>query len=301
MYCISADGKTNEAINLPLTSSLVNFSKFKELERKVPFRRFAIKYVVEGCEKYTINGRKFHLHQGQYLLANQKSEGSICIDSKKLVQGICIDLSTSILTEVVASHIRPDTQMPDNSLDTFFTTDAFLENQYNATTTKTGRLLLNLSNIIANNPYHPHHFSKEFYFNIAEKLVEDHQGIHQQMQAISSIKLATRKELTRRIITGKYYIDTNFKSPLTIEEIARESGLSEYHFHRLFKSSYGISPYQYLLNLRLNFSLESIKKSAASLTDIAYEAGFADIYSFSKAFKKHFGQPPSVIARHLIS
>lgn len=92
---------------------------------------------------------------------------------------------------------------------------------------------------------------------------------------------------------GKSYIDSNFKSHLSIEEIAKECGLSEYHFHRLFKSVYGNSPYQYILNKRLNLALEKLKKGNDTLTDIAYEIGFADIYSFSKAFKKNYGVPPS--------
>lgn len=281
------------AKHLPTNSNHINYSLFKEFECKVPFRSFSIKYVVEGCEKYTINGTPFHVTDGQYLLANQFSEGTVHIESKKTVRGICIDLSMNILSEVVASHQRPDTPIADLALDKFFGTPDFLENQYAAAKTNTGHLLLGLGAELSRNPFHAHAFTTEFYYRLAEGLVQDHRPICQQIKAVSSIRLATRKELVRKVNYGKEYMDTYFCQPLEIAAIAKESGLSEYHFYRLFKSVIGKSPYQYILHKRLDAAKHSIITGHSSLTDIALEMGFSDIHAFSKSFKKHFGVAPS--------
>jgi AraC-like DNA-binding protein len=182
-------------------------------------------------------------------------------------------------------------------LEKYFTTPDFLENQYSVFSTNTGKFLSQLDSVLSRNPFHEHELTKEFYYGLAEHLVSDQVAVCKQMLAISSIKPITRKDLARKVMIGKSYIDSNFKSHLSVEEIAKECGLSEYHFHRLFKSVYGNSPYQYLLNKRLNFALEKLKKGNDTLTDIAYEIGFADIYSFSKAFKKNYGVPPSTFNR----
>ncbi len=292
MYSISTETNLTPRM-LPQNSNLVNYSMFRELEKQVPFKRFSVKYVIEGCEKYSINGKKFHLQDGQYLLANQFAEGSIQIDSKKPVKGICIELSMDLLSEVVASHRRPDTLVADIDLDIFFATPAFLENQYNAAHTSTGQLLLGLDKCLSRNPFQPHEFSHEFFYHLAERLVNDNLIVCQQIKSISSIKLVTKKDLMRKLNIGKEFMDTNFRLQLDISMIAKECGLSEYHFFRLFKSVYGKSPYQYLLFKRLESALNLIKKGNDTLTEIAFDTGFADIHSFSKSFKKQFGVPPS--------
>ncbi len=279
--------------NKPTNGNIVVYSLLRELETKLPFKGFSIKYVMEGLETYNVNGQKFQVTGGQYLLANHHAEGTVHIDSKEVVRGICINISNELLTEVVASNLRPDTCRSDFDLEKFFTTPDFLENQYQAFNTHTGSFLKKLDAILSKNPFHEHQLSPAFYYELAEHLVSDQAAICKQMLAISSIKTITRKDLTRRVIMGKNYIDSNFKNQLSIEEIARECGLSEYHFYRLFKTVYATSPYQYLLNKRLSCSLGMLKKGSFSLTDIAYEIGFADIYSFSKAFKKTYGVAPS--------
>lgn len=294
MYSITTETYRNiDASQLPINGNLVNYSVLRDLERVVPFKRFSVKYVIEGCEKYTVNGKKFHLAKGQYLLANCFAEGSIKIDSPKPVKGICIELSMDILSEVVASYRRPDTAIADLALDKFFSTPEFLENQYNAAQTSTGKLLLDLDARLSKNPFHAHEFNHEFFYQLAEHLVIDNANLCQQIKAISSVKLATKKDLIRKLNTGKAFMDTNFSLPMDIAMIAKEAGLSPYHFFRLFKTVYGKSPYQYLLHKRLNSTLVKIQNGNDSLTEIAMNTGFSDIHSFSKTFKKHFGIAPS--------
>src|SRR5215207_10599448 len=87
---------------LPQNSSLVNYSMLNEFYSPAPFRSFSVKYVVEGEELYSVNGKKYTVSDKQYLLANKLSEGYVVVDSKKKVKGICIDVAPNILSEVVA-------------------------------------------------------------------------------------------------------------------------------------------------------------------------------------------------------
>lgn len=282
--------------SLPRNGSLINFSMLRELKTvPVIFRSFSIKYVLEGCERYTVNGNPFHITDGHYLLANSHSEGSVEIDSERVVKGICIDVAPTILSEVVASHLQPGTPISDLDLDRFFTTPDFFENCYPSQRTHVGRFLGELGAELGKSPFEKHEFSKEFYFALSEKLLQDHIPVFKQLQAIQTVKPETKKALLRRVMHGKEYIDACFMQPLSMEAVAQESGLSEYHFFRLFKAIFGTTPHQYLIRKRLEYAHHHLRNGLTNVSEAAHLCGFADIFAFSKSFKKYFGIAPSLV------
>ncbi len=284
---------TSKTISLPKNSNLINYSVLKEFYSRTPFRSFSIKYVVEGSELYSVNGTKYKIENKQYLLANKFSEGFVEVDSKKSVTGICIDVAPDILSEVVASYLKPDTLGSDLNLDSFFNTPSFLENKYKAHQTHLGNYLLSIESVLKENPTQELSFDKEFYYTLSEKIVADHIPVFKQFQSIKAIKSETKKDLLRKIFKARDYIDIYFTHDFTIEKVAKEIGMSEYHFFRLFKLVYKLSPHQYIIKKRLNYAKDLLVKDRPSLSTIAISSGFSDIYSFSKAFKKQFGYSPS--------
>ncbi|MCU0439515.1 MAG: AraC family transcriptional regulator [Raineya sp.] len=271
----------------------VVFSMLTQYHANMPFKNFAIKYVWEGVETYQVNGKNYILQKDQYLLANQYAEGSILIDSKRPVKGICIDIKHSILSEALASFRRPDTEYVDLNLDTFFATDCFVENQYQAKSTHLGLFLNSLGNKIIEEIT----FTEDFYYTICEKLIQDHIPIYKQLQIIPTIKYDTKKHLFRCVYRGKEFIDSHFTENLSIEQIAQEASLSQYHFFRLFKNIYQQTPYQYIHQKRLLFAKQALESGHYSVSDVAIIAGFPDIYTFSKAFKKMYKITPSTLIK----
>lgn len=284
---------TAKKIALPRNSNLINYSVLNEFYSPEPYRSFSIKYVVEGSELYSVNGNKYVVKDKQYLLANKHSEGFVEVDSKKSVTGICIDVAPHILSEVIASYLKPDAAIADLELDTFFNTPSFLENMYSAQHTHLGQYLLQLENMLIHKIASTSDFNKEFYYTLSEKIVEDHVPVIKQLQNVKAIKLETRKALYRKLLKARFYIADKFNTDLSIELVARDCGISEYHFFRLFKSAFGISPHQFLIAQRLNFAKQLIEKERPSMTTLAMETGFPDVASFSKSFKKQFGLSPS--------
>lgn len=284
---------TFSTLQLPGNSSLINYSILKEFYSPKPFRSFSIKYVVNGSELYSVNGTKYIIENRQYLLANKFSEGFVEVDSKRSVTGICIDVSPEILSEVVSSYLQPSAAVSDLALDHFFNSPHFLENKYSAQNTALGKFMLQLEEILANNLQAELNFNEEFYFLLSEKIVADHIPLYKQLQSVKALKTETRKDLLRKVMKGKQYMDQHFSWPLNTRAIATEAGLSEYHFYRLFKSVFQMSPHQYLLNERLQFAKTLLLKERPEISNLAALSGFSDIYSFSKAFKKHFGIAPS--------
>jgi AraC-like DNA-binding protein len=79
----------------------------------------------------------------------------------------------------------------------------------------------------------------------------------------------------------------------TLAELARQAGLSRYHFLRTFKSVTGVTPHQWLIRARLQRAAHQLKGAAASVTQIALDAGFHDLSNFIRTFRREFGLSPS--------
>ena len=78
---------------------------------------------------------------------------------------------------------------------------------------------------------------------------------------------------------------------LSCAELARAAHLSEVYLRRLFVKRYGRAPFQYLTGLRMDRA-RSLLLEGRSATEAALCVGYADVYSFSRAYKRRFGHAP---------
>jgi AraC family transcriptional regulator len=285
--------KTMYQTQLPPNSNFIDYSVISEFRAASAYHNFSIKYVVAGSEMYYANGNKYYVGSKEYLIANKHCEGYVEIESRQPATGICIEISHDLLSEVVAGYLRPDTPILDLDLDRFFNTNSFLENKYAAGKTNVGKFLLDLDSLIASRSNKNIQFNTDFYFFLAEEIIKDHIPLFKHLQQIKAIKNDTKKDLVRKLLLGKNYIESSFSSSTNIAEVAKQSGLSEYHFFRLFKEVFEVSPHQFLIQQRLLHAKKMLEAGNNSISSLALETGFADVHSFSKSFKKHFGFSPS--------
>jgi len=84
-----------------------------------------------------------------------------------------------------------------------------------------------------------------------------------------------------------------FAQDLPIADLAAECGMSVDHFIRGFRARFGISPGQYRLREKLRQAAHLLRSGDEAIKSIAHAVGFADAYSFTRAFRGHFGVLPS--------
>lgn len=95
------------------------------------------------------------------------------------------------------------------------------------------------------------------------------------------------------------YIDRHLFEPLSVDELSRQAHFSRFHFQRQFSAYTGLSTTRYIQLLRLRkASFQLVFQERRRITDIALETGFGNAESFSRAFKKCFGQTPSQFRTH---
>lgn len=110
----------------------------------------------------------------------------------------------------------------------------------------------------------------------------------------SSLQSDEQKDaIPKNIVRLKNYIDFHLDEPLTIEKCASISYLSPSQTTRKFNQYYGMAPYEYYNNRRIQWAQELLRTSYYTIHDIAKHLGFQDQYYFSKYFKQKCGKSPS--------
>jgi AraC family transcriptional regulator len=87
------------------------------------------------------------------------------------------------------------------------------------------------------------------------------------------------------------YLRSHLADSVTLSDLAREAGLSEYHFARMFGQSLGCPPHRYLLGLRLQRAKQLLAGSDP-LASIAAQCGFSSQAHFGNRFREAFGLSP---------
>ncbi|MCA1660915.1 MAG: AraC family transcriptional regulator [Novosphingobium sp.] len=89
------------------------------------------------------------------------------------------------------------------------------------------------------------------------------------------------------------FIEAHLAMPIGVSEIAQASGMSRFHFSRMFQQSTGRPPYAHLLHRRIVLAKALLLRSDASLTAIAAQCGFSNASQFSRMFKRETGATPT--------
>jgi AraC-like DNA-binding protein len=108
-------------------------------------------------------------------------------------------------------------------------------------------------------------------------------------------KLRDRQYLYRRIVAAKAFIDSQYQGVIDVDEIAGQACFSKFHFLRLFKQAYGMTPHQYVTLRRIGMAREMLR-SNHSVIHTCRAVGFESVSSFNRLFKRHFRQAPSEFA-----
>jgi AraC family transcriptional regulator len=96
----------------------------------------------------------------------------------------------------------------------------------------------------------------------------------------------------RRVTEALRRIEAEPGEPVTVRQLARDAAMSPYHFLRTFNVISGVTPYQFVLAQRLRSAAMRLRRTTDPISAIAYEAGFNDLSTFNRRFRRIMGMTP---------
>jgi len=253
-----------------------------------------LKYVLSGCEHYFIDDKQFSLQQGQLLLVNPGQNYTCQIDKGPQATGICIDISKEIIDEIYQSQVLGEDNILERGPEISSGSFEVFNHIYSMNTSPVTAGIASF--LMPGDLSHQGKTGIEFFYSLAENLVKEQLAVQKQIQRLPARKKQTREELYKRLLKARDIMDDCYLESLSLTSIARPALLSEFYFMRSFKIAFGISPYQYIIKKRLKKALALLQEKY-TIQETANMVGFADVPSFSKAFKAEYKVSPSNIKK----
>jgi AraC-like DNA-binding protein len=104
-------------------------------------------------------------------------------------------------------------------------------------------------------------------------------------------------EQNRRLLRARDAIDRDYARPLDIAALARIALISEAHFIRTFRNTFGEPPHRYLQRRRVERAMARLRTTSMPITEICLAVGFTSLGTFSRTFQSIVGIPPSAYRR----
>jgi AraC-like DNA-binding protein len=101
------------------------------------------------------------------------------------------------------------------------------------------------------------------------------------------------EDLNRRLLRARDAMDRAYAEPLDVRAVAAVAHLSEAHFIRSFRATFGETPHRYLQRRRVERSMFLLRETDRSVTDICFDVGFSSLGTFSRTFRGIVGETPS--------
>lgn len=280
------------SLNKPSGKDVVYYSELNNWFTRNAIRSFSLKYVVDRCIYYKVGSKEHAVNAGNFLLACKQPDVNAYFESKQVVKSVCIDICPDTVAEAFTVLSAQQDHDFDNYLAGYFKAPEFFETVCPAGSAPFGNKLKELVVAIRGGQA-DEHVDKEWFLDLVEKIIFHEYGNYIALNGLRSVRMETRKEILRRLKTGRQYMDDEFLCIDEINQVAAICNMSEFHFFRSFKQAFNITPYQYILNKRLALAKELLQKGQLSVTQIAAYCNFPDVFTFSKAFKRQFNNTPS--------
>ncbi len=250
---------------------------------------YVIKFVISGSEKCIVNSRAMSIFPDSFTVINAGTDYCSLIDSISPVHTLTLYLDTKFVEDFnrCFSLDHEDLLAHTESKDK----PRFMETLYP---------------LVGNLNYNIAHLKKQIDNGIEDEMLLNEylhhcligyyqiytQEIDNKYQRLSFLKTKTKKEIFRRLLLAKEYLHSNSDKEVKLEDLAKYCCLSTNHLLRTFKEAFGKSPWQYLIQLRLDRAKSFLRTTDYPLSEIICLVGFESLSSFVRLFKTSVGITP---------
>lgn len=100
------------------------------------------------------------------------------------------------------------------------------------------------------------------------------------------------EQTNRRMLRARDAMDRAYAQPLDVPTLARIAHVSEAHFGRTFRATFGETPHRYLQRRRVERAMFLLRETDRSVTEVCFQVGFGSLGTFSRTFREIVGKSP---------
>lgn len=238
----------------------------------------AICIITQGSKNLYLGNQKHTYNENSYLIGTVKIpvEAELINSSpEKPCLGLVIYLDSNIISELLSNFDELKEWQCEKRTEEIIVTSPMNEKLENSLE----RLL-----DIANNEMDIKVLSKSFLREVYYEILKSSHGYILRNSVQHHIK-------AHQMVATIKYLEKNFKSDITIEEIAKFASMSISSLHDNFKKATSLSPMQFIKQLRLH-NAHALLLDGYNASNAAFESGYSNSAQFSREFKRLFGYSP---------
>jgi AraC family transcriptional regulator len=251
---------------------------------------------LQGQSIIGVENHQVLINENAYVLTNNKAHYDLIIQNNFPTEVFNVHFGTQFLKEASYWFYQSQENLLDNpfenssSLPTFSLKATWRNSTFNQLSSQLQQVY---QNKISSSE------AKEIaLLALFEHILLNEQAQNRLTQRLKSTKKSTQEELVKRLYRAVDYIYAFYNHPIKLEELAQISCLSKYHFLRSFKQVFGLSPLQFIKQIRFKQAIFLLENSSASLQEIADTIGLENASSLSRMFFRSNGVYPSAYRKH---
>lgn len=251
----------------------------------------SFKTILSGEEWYGINRQELAIRPDQFLILNDEQDYSCHMDTGEKVKNLSVFFKKEFAAAVFHDTLYKEETLLDVPFDHQDKTPEFFQT-LQPITAELQQQLNFLLHKLANQGYHSSMADEHLVF-LLRYLIQTHHSDTRRAQHVSAIKRSTKIEVYKRLCIAKDILHSSYIDDIDLNVMSNLSCLSVPQLVRQFKSVFKTTPYQYLINIRLQRAAELLKATTKPIHEVTWLCGFENVSAFSRAFKTAYGTTPT--------
>ena len=257
------------------------YPEFKQL--------LSIKAAVGGAENYFVDGRRITVDDDTFAIFNTDRVYASSIEALRPVHSFSIFFDRKLVAQAWNALARPASLL-DEAPDAELAPPEFAERLYEHEKL-VSPVLRHIRAAVDAGPVEDAWLEEQLSFLVSRMLRLQRRAL--RIEAfVPSRKPATRRELMRRLSLGVDFMQSRYRDAVLLKDVAAAAHLSPFHFLRVFKTVYRVSPSEYLSRKRAAAALRLLQDSDWSMNEIAEHVGFGSRTSLYRHLRTCYGVLP---------
>lgn len=261
--------------------NVVVTASYKNYQKSVSESSFTILTNTKGTVKLSTSKRDIKICEQTFYISNPFESFRYEIASENLVNTFNIHINYGFYSKAQYALLNSDEKL----LDAPYEDDSRYKyvNQLHYRTSSFNKIIQG----------YPILDEESFLIEVLKySLITDHKEKGRGL-SIPAVKQSTREELVKRMVEAKDYIYSNYNNPeFSIKNVSRLVSMSHFHFLRVFKSFYAISPHQFLKRIRIERAKYLLNRTDLPINTIAFLVGFKESTTIYPILKNHLSATP---------